>query len=114
MKLFLRLFALLLSTVPVIAATLSYFPLWKRGGAVSMISGFTLLLLLLSIVPLIRLLKRIFASPTASTMWLIIFLIFLILKEIADEMVVIAFIGYISNLLASFIWRYVGRVKNEG
>lgn len=113
-RLSLKLTAVLLSTVPVIVAVISYFPLWKKEGAVTMLSGFTLLLLLLALVPLIKTVKRLLSSPTATTMWLVLFLLFFALSRIADEMVVISFVGYVGNLSASFLWRLSGRLKREG
>jgi len=110
----LKTLALLLSTVPVAAATLSYFPLWRKEGSLAMISGIVLFLLLLSAVPLIKLIKRYFASPTATTMWFLMFIIFFALSKIADEMVVISLVGYLGNLAASFLWRLSGGVKREG
>ena len=113
-RLALKVTALISATVPVIIATLSYFPLWREKGGLTVLSGFTLLLLLLAIVPLIKLLTRLLNSPTATTMWLVLFLTFFVLSKIADEMVVISFVGYLGNLAASFLWRFSGRLKREG
>ena len=101
--------SILLATVPVIFATLTYFPLWKQKGTLTMLSGFTLLLLLLAIVPAIKLLRRIFSSPSATNMWFILFIVFFLLSKIADEMTVISLVGYLSNLSASFIWKFSER-----
>ena len=110
----LRFASLLLATVPVIAATLSYFSLWRKEGPLTMLSGFTLLLLLLSLSPLIKLVKRYFKSPTATAMWFFVFLIFFALSKIADEMVVISFVGYLGNLAGAFLWKISRRMENEG
>ncbi|MBQ7333534.1 MAG: hypothetical protein IJW38_04210 [Clostridia bacterium] len=112
-ELILKFTAVCLSVVPVSLATISYFPIWKKEGAVSMLSGFTLLLLLFSIIPLIKLFKKYFTSPTATNMWFIFFLVFFALSKIADEMVVISLVGYLGNLLASLIWKLSGRVRGE-
>ena len=110
----LKVSALLLSCAPPIAATLSYFPVFRKGGAVALISGFTLLLLLISISPIIKLLKRFFASPTMTGVWFIIFILFFALSKIAEEMVVISLVGYLGNLSASILWRIAeGRKREE-
>jgi hypothetical protein len=36
-----------------------------------------------------------------------------VLSKIADEMVVISFVGYIGNLLASLLWRIAGGGNEE-
>ena len=109
----LKFIAVALSTLPPILATLSYFPIWKKGGGVAVISGFALLLILVSLSPLIKLLRRIFASPTSTTVWFVIFLLFFTLSKIANEMVVISLVGYLGNLFASLLWRISERGKNE-
>lgn len=111
--LLLKIIAVSLSTLPPVIATLSFFPLWRQGGTLAVVSGFTLLLLLFSLSPLIKLIGRLLKSPTSTGLWLCLFLIFFALSKIADEMVVISLVGYLGNLLASFIWRISGRVKNE-
>ena len=104
-RVLLRLLALAISTVPVACAVLLYFPVWRGEGAASVISGFSALLLVLCAVPLFKYLKQKLRSPSAHLMWFIIFLIFFSLSRIADEMTVISLVGFISNLIASFIFK---------
>lgn len=101
----LRLIGLALSVIPPAVATLMYFPLWREKGAVSVVSGFAVLLLILAAVPAIRYIKERFKTPSAHVMWLLLFIIFLSLSKIADEMTVISFVGFLSNLTASFFFR---------
>ncbi len=100
-----RLIGILLSVIPPAAATLLYFPLWRDEGALSVVSGFTVLLLTLAAVPLFRYIRERFKTPSAHVMWLILFLIFFALSKIADEMTVISFVGFVSNFAASFFFR---------
>ena len=111
--LLLKLLALALSTVPPIIATLSYFPLWRSGGTVALASGFTLLLLLFSISPILKLLRRLLSSPTSRGLWFALFVIFFVLSKIADEMVVISLVGYLGNLSASLLWKLAGGNSDE-
>ena len=104
-KLILRILALVLSTVPVAACVLMYFPLWKEKGSGALLSGFTLLLLLISAVPLFSYVRETLKTPAAHTMWFITFLLFFSLSRIADEMCVISLVGFISNLIASFLFK---------
>jgi hypothetical protein len=110
----LYLSGLALSCIPVIIATLSYFPLWKSEGGGRVVSGGVLLLCLLAIVPLIRTVKRLIASPAAHTLWFIIFVLFFALSKIADEMTVIAFVGFVSNLLGALLFKLSGLKKVRG
>ena len=111
--LLLKMTAVALSCVPPIVATLSYFPIWRKGGAVCVVSGLTLLLLLFSISPLLKLFGRLLKSPTSRGLWLAMFIIFFALSKIADQMVVISLVGYLGNLIGSLLWRISGRMTNE-
>lgn len=95
---------LLFSTVPPIAATLSYFPLWHTRGAGAVISGGVLLLLLMSLLPLIRILRDKLRSPAAYLIWLAAFLFFACLSAIADELTVICFTGFLGNLIGAIFF----------
>ena len=113
-KIVLRALALLISVLPPALAALSYFPLWSSVGADTALSGFTAFLLLLAAVPIFRLIRRMLATPSAWMMWLIIFLLFLALSRVADEMVVVSFVGFVSNGLGAVLFKLAGRgAKNE-
>lgn len=93
------------SIIPTAVAVLSYFPLWISEGGESVLSGFCALLLILTAVPLYRLIKRLLRSPSAWVMWLVTFLAFFFLSRIADEMTVISFVGVVSNVIGALIFR---------
>ena len=96
---------LLVSVIPPIAATLSYFPLWRERGAGAVLSGFTVMLLLIAAVPIFRTVGRFFKSPASYTVWLMLFLLFFFVSAIADEMTVICFTGFISNLIGAVLFK---------
>lgn len=102
---FMRLIGILLSVIPPAAATLLYFPIWRERGAAGVVPGITALLLILAAVPLFRYIKERFKTPSAHVMWLILFVVFLALSRIAEEMTVISFVGFVSNFAASFFFR---------
>lgn len=113
-RLFLRLFAIAVCTVPPVIATLTFFPVWKSRGSGALLSGFTVLLLLICAYPLIKALKRALSSPSVFTVWLLLFLGFALIRSIANEMTVISFVGLTSNLIGACIFKLSCRgVKNE-
>ena len=103
---------LTLSVVPPIVATVSYFPILREEGAASVISGFCLLLLLISALPLARYAARRLSSPSVWMLWTAIFLLFYFLGKIAEQMTVIALVGTISNILGAVLFR-LARVRRE-
>ena len=94
-------------------ATVSYFPIWQERGSGAVLSGFTLALLLISAVPIFKAIKRILSSLASYTVWLIIFLLFMLLSAIADEVTVISLIGFISNVIGAILFKLSerGRAK---
>ena len=104
---------LLLSVVPVSAAILLYFPLWRSEGGGAVLSGAVLILLIVASVPLMRVIKAYFKSPSAYAIWFCSFLLFLMLSSIAREMTVISFVGFVSNLLGAYCFRLSKRIKKR-
>ena len=109
----LNLIGATVSTVPASVCILLYFPVWKDRGIVSTLSGFTLLLLVIAAVPLFNLIKRSLKSPSAPLMWFVVFITFLALSSIAEEMTVVAFVGFLSNLIGAIFFRFAEGERNE-
>ncbi len=101
----LNLVGIILSVGPALFATLAYFPLWRTRGPAEVISGGVLVLILLSSIPLFRIIMSRLKSPSAPIMWLIIFLFFLCMSKIADELTVISFFGFVGNLAGAVFFR---------
>ena len=112
-SIFLRVIGLVLCVIPVSVAILSYFPAWRAEGGEVLLSGATLLLLCMAAVPLYKLISARLRSPAAYTLWLIAFILFFLLSNIAEEMVVISFTGFVGNLLGAIAFKLAGG-KNEG
>ena len=108
-----RTLGLVLCVVPVAASVLSYFPLWCEKGGGAVVSGFSVLLLMLSIIPLGKHLKEFFKSPSGYMLWLVMFVIFLLLSKIAEEMTVISFVGFIGNALGAIAFKFAEKCKSK-
>ena len=109
----LRAIGLAVCIFPVSAAIFSYFPLWLKRSDNSALSGFALILFFVALVPLYRYIGKTLKSPSAHTLWFIVFLSFFLLSKIADEMTVIAFVGFISNLIGSVIFKLAARYNTR-
>ena len=108
-----NLIGLAFSTLPAAVCILFYFPVWRERGIVATLSGFALLLLVLAAVPLFNLVKRALRSPSVPLMWFAVFVVFLALSSIAEEMTVVAFVGFVSNLIGAVFFRYAEGRRNE-
>ena len=104
---------LMISVIPVTVSIFSYFPIWAARRNASLLSGISLLLLLIALVPMYKYLRHVLKSPSAPLMWFFSFAIFLLLSRIADEMTVISFIGFTTNLAGSLFFKLAKKYGEE-
>ena len=108
---------LLISTVPVSIAILSYFPIWAHRGDSSILSGVSLVLIAIASIPFYKHIRNALRSASVPLMWFFSFLVFLLLSRIADEMTVISFVGFVTNVVGALFFKqakkYSPEVKNE-
>lgn len=112
-KIILSSLGVLFSTIPPALATLCFFPLWISKGSTAVLCGFTLLILVACALPAYKTLKRLLHSPASYTLWLVFFVAFLLLSKIADEMTVISFVGFISNLVGALFFKLSEKERTE-
>ncbi len=110
-SLLLRALGITFCTVPVIACILSYFPLWIERSDNSTLSGFSLLLFALALIPFYKSIKRLLTSPASYTVWMIVFIVFFILSRIADEMTVISFVGFVGNVIGALFFKLAEKYR---
>ena len=104
-RILLKALGIIVCVCPVIVATLSYFPIWIEKEDACVISGLALCLIMIAVIPFYKYIINLIKSPASHTMWLIIFIIFFLLSKIADEMTVISFVGFISNLIGAILFK---------
>ena len=111
----LHILGILLCVVPPAVCTLLYFPLWKISGYAYCIAGGTALLLVICLLPLYKLIIRATKSASSYLLWLIMFLLFVALSKIGEQMTVISFVGFISNLAGAICFKLgrIGRLEDE-
>ena len=112
-RFFLRALGYLFCLVPPVAAILERFPLWAREGGAPVISGIALLLLVVAAIPLRRGLLSLFrhwlSSPSAFTVWGVLFILCEWLGSILAAVADIALVGTASSLLGALFFRLAER-----
>lgn len=88
-----------------LAATISQFPLWVDKSSAATISGLFLVFAFLSSIPFMKQIKAYLKSPSAWSMWCIFLVLFIALRNIIDQMVIIAFVGLLSNACGEGIYK---------
>ena len=104
-KLALHIVGILLCVVPPAVCTLLYFPFWKNAGFTHCIAGGGALILVICLLPLYKLIIKATKSASSYLLWLIMFLLFVGLSKIGEQMTVISFVGFISNLLGAVCFK---------
>ena len=112
LKLSLRAAGLLSCVVPPVACTLSYFPLWKEAGGEELVCGTTALLLMISVIPFYKYVKRLFETSASYVLWLAIFLFSFLMSKVINEITVIAFVGFVGNAVGAVLLK-LGERKAE-
>ena len=100
--------------LPVVICILKYFPVWTARGGETIFSAITLILVAIAAVPLFSFIKRALRSPASYTVWLVFFIFFFLISKIAEEMVVISFVGFISNLLGALFFKISRKFHMRG
>ncbi len=108
-RVLLKLLGILFSVAPPALCTLAYFPIYEHTAPTKLLSLGALLLLVLSFLPIIRICTARLRTPSATAIWLIIFLLFYTMRQIADEMIVISFFATLGNLLGSVFFKLSAR-----
>ena len=104
-KLILHFSGILCCIIPPIICTVSYFPLWSEAGAEYLVSGGTALLIILSMIPLYKYIKKLLESCASYVLWLLIFLFCFLMSKVIDEITVIAFVGFVGNIVGAALMK---------
>ena len=104
---------LAISIIPVSIAILSYYPIWAKRDDSSLLSGLSLILIAVALVPLYKHIRQALRSPSAPLMWFFTFAVFFLLSRIADEMTVIYFVGFVTNVIGSLFFKVARRLGGE-
>ena len=108
MRILLRVLGVALCVVPPALSTLEFFPLWLSDGK-STLSALSVILLLLSALPLIRMIKHRLRSPSLWMFWLFLWVALTVLIPIAATIKTIALISFPTGFLGAVCFRLAKR-----
>lgn len=104
--------ALALDVGAPLIATLTQFPLWIEQSAEATMSGLCLMFILVSCIPFFKQLKETFKSPSSWLIFTVMFFVFTMLRSIIDQMIIVAFVGMVANILGAGIYN-IGKRFDE-
>lgn len=94
-------------------ATISQFPVWIEKSASATVSGIFILMAFFSCIPLMKHIINFMKSPSIPIIWLIVFIMLYALNSIIDQMIVVAFVGVISNTIGTFIYKIGDTIEGK-
>lgn len=111
-RFWLRAGGMILSVVPALLAAAEHFPIWMRGeeGALSVLG---ILVALLCLLPFRRTLRRALASPSAWQIWLVLLVSILLLRPLAEGMLVVAAVAFPTSLGGAVLFRLADGKREE-
>lgn len=105
--------ALVFDILPPFIATLTQFPIWIEDSAEATLSGLVVVLAFISFIPLLKHIKNFIKSPSIVVLWLIGFLMLKVMQSIIDQMVIVCFVGLISNAIGMVIYKIGDAVSKK-
>lgn len=108
----LTVLGMVLCTVPAMVGVLQYFPLWMDSKEKS-ICFFTVVLLLISCIPLWKYLREMLKSPSAWQLYLIIGGLFYVIDSIAGDVAKIFLFATPFSVVGAFLFRLAKKVKER-
>ena len=94
-------------------ATLTQFPVWVERSSEATVSGLFLIFAFLSAIPFWREIKKWMKSPSAPILFTVLAIIFIVLRNIIDEMVIVFAVGAVANWCGAGIYKIGGVFEKE-
>lgn len=95
-----------------LTATLCQFPIWIEQSAEATFSGVFFICAFLACLPLINTVRAYIKSPSVWSVWLILFIALIALNNIINQMIVVCFVGVISNSIGAVLFK-LGKNASE-
>lgn len=104
---------LAVDVLPPFIATIAQFPIWVEQSADATVSGVFLVLAFLSCIPFIKQIKAFIKSPSVPVLWLVMFVLLTALNNIISQMIVVCFVGTISNTIGTLLYKLGDSIDRE-
>ena len=101
----LKLSALGIDVGAPLIATLTQFPAWTERSSGATVSGLFVVFALISAIPLLNQFKDVLKTPSIPIVWTIACAALFWLRSIVDEMILICFVGAISNAVGAVMYK---------
>lgn len=109
----LKMTALTIDILAPLVATISQFPVWIENSAEATVSGVVLILAFFCCIPFLKHITAFMKSPSIPIVWMVIFVLLTLLNNIIDQMIVVCFVGLISNTFGTLIYKIGDNISGK-
>lgn len=96
-----------------LGTTLSQFPVWIATSDRATMSGLFLVLAFICCLPFANQIKAYLKSPAIWVVWSAFLVLFLALRNIIDQMVIVCLVGLISNIAGALLYKLGDHIKEK-
>lgn len=102
---------LVLSILAPFIATLTQFPVWTEQVDPKQVSAMFIVMAVVCAVPLLNHFKQALKSPSSIAVWVFLFLVTWGMKQIVNQIMIIALVGMIANIIGAILCGVGNKVK---
>lgn len=102
---------LVLSILAPFIATLTQFPVWTEQVDPKQVSAMFIVMAVVCAVPLLNHFKQALKSPSSIAVWVFLFLVTWGMKQIVNQVMIIALVGLIANITGAILCGVGNKVK---
>ena len=102
---------LVLSILAPFIATLTQFPVWTEQVDPKQVSAMFIVMAVVCAVPLLNHFKQALKSPSSIAVWVFLFLVTWGMKQIVNQVMIIALVGLIANIIGAILCGVGNKVK---
>ncbi len=95
---------------PLITA-MTQFPIWTEKVPKSQLGGMFIFTALLSCIPFLKHIRMQLKTPSAVTVWALLFLVCWAMNKIVDQLYVIALVGLVANIVGAVLCAVGNRLR---
>lgn len=104
--------AIAIDTVVPFVATVSQFPVWIEKSSEATVSGIFVVLAFLCALPFAKQIVTYLKSPSVPVIWGVMFALFVCMRNIIDQMLVVLLVGTVANIIGAILYN-VGKAFDE-
>lgn len=108
-----RITATVLCVGAPLGATIAQFPVWVATSDKATMSGLFLVMAFICCLPFVNQIKAYLKSPAIWVVWSVLLVLFIVLRNIINQMVIVCAVGLVSNGAGSLLYKLGDYLKEK-